>query len=363
MINMPKIIIGYLIKEFSKSLILFFFIFLSLILLLTFVQELVFFKDKDVGQYFYSRIIILSLAQIPSLIITMSPFIVLFTSIFFYTKLINNNETTPIKLSGLSNNFLMIIPSIFSMIIGIFLVLIFTPISSELSRYYENTKRAYTGNKNLIVISDTGMWLKEKSEKNIFIIRADITAEKNFENLKNINIYKFDLLNNFEQRIDAESAEIKKGGWLLKNIKISNDISKQNEMNYVYPSSIDLNEIKNFFINSQVFSIWNIVSELKKVRERGYYGQEIVITLNKYLSLPIFLFALTSLSTILTLKMNVRFSNFSYIFICITIGMLIYFLADLSIALGKSGKIPLPLSVWFPVIIIMTIPIYSLLNE
>tara|TARA_E500000178_G_scaffold255416_1_gene251941 strand:- start:2914 stop:4005 length:1092 start_codon:yes stop_codon:yes gene_type:complete len=363
MTNTPKTIISYLIKEFSNNLLIFFFIFLSLIILLTFIQELVFFRNQDLGKNFYIRVFLLSVVQVPSLIITMSPFIILFTSVFFYTKLISNNETTPVKLSGLSNNFLMIIPSLYSMIIGIVLVLILSPFSSELSKYYESTKRSYAKNENLIVMSNTGMWLKEKSDQNIFIIRADVTDEKNLNNLKNINIYKFDLSNKFEQRIDAESAEIKKGNWYLKNTQITTNVLQKFEANYTYPSNIDLDEIKNFFINSQVFSIWNINRELKKIRERGYYGQEIIITLNKYLSLPFFLFAITSLSTVFTLKMNVRFSNFSYIFICIILGILIYFLADLSIALGKSGKIPLSISVWFPVIIVMTIPIYSLLNE
>ena len=361
--NIPKTISIYLIKEFTNNIVLFFFIFLSLVLLLTFVQELIFFKDQDLGKNFYLSVFVLSMSQAPSLIITMSPFIILFASVFFYTKLINNNETTPVKLSGLSNNFLMIIPSFYSMIIGVFLVLILSPFSSELSRFYESTKRSYAKNTNLIVMSNTGIWLQEKTDKNIYIIRADTANEKKFENLKNINIYKFDLSNNFEKRIDAELAEFKKLEWHLKNAQISTNTSKNYVKKYIHPSNINLEEIKNFFINSQVFSIWNITTELEKIKERGYYGQEIIITLNKYLSLPFFLFALTSLSTLFTLKMNIRFSNFSYIFICILIGILIYFLADLSVALGKSGKIPLPLSVWFPVIIIMTIPIYSLLNE
>ena len=363
MINTPKTIISYLIKEFSNSLIIFFFIFLSLILLLTFVQELVFFKDQDLGSNFYFRVFILSVIQVPSLIISMSPYIILFASVFFYTKLSSDNETTPIKLSGLSNNFLMFVPSFYSMIIGVFLILIFTPISSELIKYYESTKRNYAKNENLIVMSNTGMWLKEKSNQNIFIIRSDILDEESFDNLKNINIYEFDLKNKFIKRIDAKEVEIKANKWILKNARITNDNSKNYTSDYIHISNIDLKEISNFFLNSQVFSIWNINSELEKIRERGYYGQEIIVTLNKYISLPFFLFSLTCLSTIFTLKINIKFSNFSYIFVCIVIGILIHFCVDLSIALGKSGKIPLTLSVWFPIIIIMTIPLYSLLNE
>lgn len=362
--NMPKTIIGYLIKEYTGNLTIFFFIFLSLIIILTFMQELIFFKDQDLGNKFYLRVFILSIAQAPSLIINMSPFIILFTSVFFYTKLINNNETTPVKLSGLSDNFLMIVPSLFSVFIGIMLIFIFSPISSELTKYYESTKRNYAKNENLIVMSNTGMWLKEKNNENIFIIRTDTIDNENFENLKNITIYKFDLFNNLKKRIDAEKAEIiNENTWNLHNAFTVTNEKKYFEKKTLHMSKINLKEIANFFINSQVFSIWNIRSELKKIKEHGYYGQELIIMFHKYLSLPFLLFAMTYLSTMFTLKINTRFSNFSYIFICIIIGILIYFLSDLSIAMGKSGKIPLELAVWFPVIIIMTMPIYSLLIE
>lgn len=361
--NTPKTIIEYLIKEYSKSLIIFFLIFLSLILLLTFIQELVFFKDQDLGGNFYLRVFLLSFAQAPSLVISMSSFIILFASVFFYTKLVNNYETTPVKLSGLSDNFLMIIPSLYSMFIGIILILIVTPISSELTKYYENVKRSYAKNENLIVMSNTGMWLKENSDENIFIIRADKINNENFENLTNVTLYKFDLFNNFKQRLDAKKAQIKGKNWSLQDVFVTDAKDKRFEKQIVHSSKIDLKEITNFYINAQVLSIWNINKELKKIRERGYFGQEIIVILNKYLSLPFFLFAMTSLSTVFTLKINIKFSNFSYIFICIVTGILIYFLSDLSIALGKSGKIPIALSVWVPVIIIMTIPIYSLLND
>ena len=99
------------------------------------------------------------------------------------------------------------------------------------------------------------------------------------------------------------------------------------------------------------------------MRQRGYYGQELVIKLNKYLSLPLLLFSMIILSTVFTIKTNYTFNNFLYAFFGILTGIVVYFLADLSIAFGKSGKIPLVLSVWMPVILIMTFSTYSLLRS
>ena len=55
--------------------------------------------------------------------------------------------------------------------------------------------------------------------------------------------------------------------------------------------------------------------------------------------------------------------NYYWILLGVAVGILIYFLSDLSIALGKNGKIPLVLSVWMPVILIITLTFYSLLRN
>ena len=75
------------------------------------------------------------------------------------------------------------------------------------------------------------------------------------------------------------------------------------------------------------------------------------------------LFSMIILSTVFTIKTNYTFNNFLYAFFGVLTGIIVYFLADLSIAFGKSGKIPLVLSVWMPVILIMTFSTYSLLRS
>ena len=216
--------------------------------------------------------------------------------------------------------------------------------------------------KTLIIMSDTGIWIKENKNNKTNIIRADIIKKENFNNLKNISIFVFNN-NKFSGRIDGDNVTIRGKVWTIDNA--NQNLLNENKIlkNYKYYSQIDLNKLKNFFNNSDVFSIWNIFYELQEIRQRGYYGQELVIKLNKYLSLPLLLFSMIILSTIFTIKTNYTFNNFLYAFFGILTGIIVYFLADLSIAFGKSGKIPLVLSVWMPVILIMTFSTYSLLRS
>lgn len=359
----PKKIIQYLIKEFSLSLTIFFFIFVSLIILSTYVEEIIFFREKVTSGNFFLKTFILSLIKTPTLIINISPFIFLFSGIFFFVKLLRSNEITPLSLSGFSKNFITIIPACFSFFCGLIIILILTPVSSELSKYYETVKQKYTNNDNLIIMSNTGLWLKEKNNNKIFIIRSDKISNQIFNELSNVTIYEFDDNYNFKMRIDSKKVKITEKKWTIFNSREITQKGKSINSIKNFNTSIELNSLKNFFSNANTFSIWNIQDELGKIRERGYYGQDIIITLNKYLSLPFLLFSMIILATFFTIKIGYQFNNFIYAFFGILSGIVVYFLSDLSIAIGKSGKIPLILSVWVPVIIILLLSIYNLINQ
>ncbi len=360
----PRLLINYLIKEFSLSLMIFFSIFLSLIILSSYIEEIIFFREKQLPGNLFLITFVLSLIKTPTLIINMSPFIFLFSGIFFYVKLLRNNEITPLSLSGYSKNFVTIVPAGYSFCLGVLIILFLTPISSSFSRYYETVKQNYSDNDNLLFMSNTGLWVKEKTKNETVIIRADKIVDQNFKNLKNLTIYKFSNNDTLIKRIDTKTAEVQTNNWVLYDVKIldQNNISK-NEKEMKFETNINIDNIKKIFSNSETLSIWNINNEIKQIKERGYYGQELIITFNKYLSLPFLLSSMIILATFFTIKTGYQFNNFIYTFFGVMSGIFIYFLSDLSIAIGKSGKIPLIMSVWVPVLVIMIFSVYSIVKE
>lgn len=355
---MPIKIIGYLSKDFLFCLLIIFLIFFSLISLINFVEELIFFKEKDKSNLFYI-VSLLTILKTPSNLINFSPFIFLFTGIFFFIKLRRSNEMTPINLAGLSKIFILTVPAIWSFIIGIILILLLSPLSSFALKNYETIKRIDSNNDNLIIVNKTGLWFMEKNPNNIDIIRAEKVLDKNFSNLLNVSIYLFNNEFLLKKRIEAKNLEIKKDNWIAKNVKVYEKLSVKEFSNYTYQSKINLELLKFFFSNPDTLSIWNINDEIKLINQRGYSADEFVIKYHKYLSLPFFLLSMIVLSTLFTINIKTNFNNFIYIFFGVFLGIVIYFLSDLSIALGKNQYIPLILSVWLPIILIS---IFSLIN-
>ena len=355
----PIKISSYISKEFLLSLFVVFFVFLSLSLLINCVSELVFLKDKKIDNFFW-MLISLTLAKTPNTIIELSVFIFLFSGILFFAKLQKNNEINTVLLSGISKYLPIITPAIISFCFGLFVIFALSPIAANSLKFYEEEKRLYSSNENLIVINKMGLWFMESSFDKYNIVRADRILSNDFTKLNNVTIYNLDQNFNFIKRYDSKNVFINEKKWILKNTKIlinkpSSPSNKEiNEIeNLELISSIDINSLKNYFFNVDTISFWKISETIKKLNARGYAAEELKAKLHKYLSLPLYLFGIILISTIFTVGMRKQYNTFMYLFFGIIAGFLIYFLNDLSVAIGLTNKLPLIISVWSPIMLII----------
>ena len=84
--------------------------------------------------------------------------------------------------------------------------------------------------------------------------------------------------------------------------------------------------------------------------KKGYNEDFLKLNLYSMMTLPFYLFMMTALAAILTLHTMKNSENFKFIIIGLILCIIIYYLKDLSLALGKTDRIPLILSIWTPII-------------
>ena len=134
------IINKYLSKEFLKIVMNMSFVFFCLGFIINLFEEINFFKDYDVT---IKVPIFLSFLFIPSLIYNMFPFLILLSGIWLFLKIKKTDEIIAMKVSGMSNFSVIIIPSVISVILGIFFVTSINPITSIMVKKYETIKGGY----------------------------------------------------------------------------------------------------------------------------------------------------------------------------------------------------------------------------
>ena len=94
---------------------------------------------------------------------------------------------------------------------------------------------------------------------------------------------------------------------------------------------------------------------------RGYEKSTISEKINTFLALPFFLVLMIFLASIFTIN-NRNINNINYTLIAVLSCAIIYYMKDVSFALGKSNRLSPEMSVWIPIIIISLFNLVGLLQ-
>ena len=350
----------YILNLFIKSLIEIILIFFALILIVNLFEEVNFLKNETVNGFYP---IFLSLLNTPSVIFDILPFIFLVSTIFFFIKLMDKNELFIFKYSGITNNQILNILVLCSFFIGVLMIFGFYTFSSKLKSHYLQIKNEFTSdNKYLAVITDNGLWIKDEIHGKINIINAD---KINDDLLINVSIVQFDNNFNLLQSIESKEVNVKSKHWIIKDPIVTKE-NITNKLEFIkLNSNFDIEKIRNLFSNLSSMSVMELAKLKKDYFFLGYSTVDIEVFQHKIFSIPIYLSIMTLLSGIIMFNSKFKKSKIFNIILGISLSVIIYYVNYFSGLLGINGKIPIVLSVWLPLIILMLISMIGLvrLNE
>ena len=348
---MNSVLLKYLLNSYLKTLFKVFLFFYSFGIIINLFEEIEFFKNLDVSILIP---LLLTILYIPGLIIDLLPFIIFVSSMKFLVDMRNNKDLLTFKVFGYSNFKIFIILAATSFLLGWLILFFINPVTSAMAKYYEQTKSDYSKDINhLVTFNNNGLWIKENLDRGYRIVTASKYGGKNLSDITIFNFNKnFELIN----KINSKSANIEKNEWLLKDVSILevNDIEqKETQLSSTTINSIyTYDKIINLFKNFQTLSFVDLLINYKDLVNQGYNKIFLNQSLHSMLSMPFFLFIMTSLASILVMNTLKKSNNLKFIFVGIIFCVIIFYLKDLSVALGQTNRISLTLAIWIPVIVI-----------
>ena len=350
----------YILSLFAKTLLEVSLVFFSLILIINLFEEINFLRDENVSGYYP---IFLALLNAPSIIFDILPFIFLISTLLFFIKLINKSELSIFKYTGITNNQILRIMVVFSLAIGLFLIFGFYTFSSKMKSQYLLKKNQFTSDdKYLAVITENGLWIRDELNGTINIINAD---KINNNLLINVSIVQFDKNFKLLQLIESEQVNIKSKYWsVIDPFVTKKNVTKKME-SFNLNSNFDIKIINNLFSNLSSMSLMQLNKLKKDYNKLGYSTVGIKVYENKIFSVPIYLAIMTLLSGIIMFNSKYKKSKIFNVILGISLSVIIYYVNYFSGLLGETGKIPIILSVWLPMIVLMLISLIGLvrLNE
>ena len=345
-----KTYIKFLSLVFIKSFFYVTLIMLSLVFILNILSELEFFKEIEVGTDYT---LLLSLLNSPSMLFEMFPFIFLITTQFFFIKLFENNQLEVFKYSGLKNSNILMILSGISLIVGIFIVIIFYNFSSNLKNFYLEKKSQYTSDgKYLAVITKNGLWIKDEIDEKIYIINSS-EVKKNFL----IDNFITEFNNQYEviRNIQSNRINIKEKKWLIYDAKVYNkndyEIKKILEIN----TNFDLKRIQTLYSNLSSLNIFQLFELKDNYKKINYSVTAVNLQLLKIFTFPLYLLLITIFSALIMFRIKRLDSTTFKISLGLFLSVIIYYINNFFLVMGSTEKISLILAVFVPLIILSTI--------
>jgi len=348
----------FLIKNFLNKFLMISLIFFSLVIILSILDEISFFKNNDVS-FFYPYF--LTLLGAPITLFEILPFVFLLSTQFLFYDLFKNEELNLLKVNGLSN--LKIIKILFftSFLIGVLSVTIFYNLSSKLKFFYTDIKNQFSkDNKYLAVVNDSGLWLKDEINDTTLIIKANYIKD-NF--LIEVVINQFDTDFNLTKTIQSNKVNIENKRWIIEKPVVSTDnISKVDQDEIIFESNFDTNIINNLFSNISTLNLYELFNLKKDYEKLGYSSTEIIIHLLRLSSTPLFFGILTVLSSVIMFNFRRDKSLFFHILLGILMSVIIYYISFLFNSLGNNGKVPIIWSIFLPILFISIFAIIGLIR-
>jgi lipopolysaccharide export system permease protein len=328
----------YLARHFFAGVTMVYIGFLTL----AFSIDLVALIDRTAGRGVSSSAIVgMALLHLPVLGVKMLPFAVLLGGVYCFVKLSKSQELVATRAAGVSAWDFLLPPLAVAVALGIFMMLAVTPVSSIMLNQFSQLEAKYIkGQASQLSISTNGLWLRQGDRHSQSVIHALTVADQGVH-LDNVIVFLYGAKDHFAGRIDAKSAQLTEGAWILKDAWVSGPDGIPKHFD-TYPSTTTLTpaQIQESFAPPDTLSIYALPRFIAAAESAGFSAIRYRLYLYALLTLPILLAAMVFMAASFSLKLSRTGGLGRVVLISALSGFGVYFFSDLTRALGQTAILP-----------------------
>lgn len=291
----------------------------------------------------------LSAFKLPHLATEMVPFVVLFAAMLCFWRLSRNHELTVIRAAGVSVwQFLLPVMAV-AIAIGALRVAVVNPIAAALYARYEMLEgETLRGRTSALAVSPTGFWLRQADSAGNSVVHALRVASREME-LHDVTVWSFEGADRFVGRIDARTARLEPGAWVLTDAWVSRpERPAQREAVVRVPTDMTPERIQDAFAAPETISVWDLPGFIRVLESAGFVALRHRLHLQRLLASPLLLGAMVLIAASVSLRPPRRGGALIMAVTGVAAGFLLFFASNLVAALGLSRAIPVDLAAWTP---------------
>jgi lipopolysaccharide export system permease protein len=294
----------------------------------------------------------ISMYRVPQLTERILPFTVLVGAMSCYLTLSRRHELVVARAAGVSA-WQFVAPAIVAaFLVGTIATTLYNPLSALLHERSKRLEADMQGNTlSALHQSTSGFWVRQKSNDGAAIINA-ISSRQQGAQLGGVSVYTFDNAGHFQQRIEAKSATLQEGYWLIEDARIyipgkAPDL----EQSYRLPTNLTLEQVRESFATPETVPFWQLPNYIELADRAGLLAAGYRLQYQQLLARPFLLAAMVLLAASVSLRFF-RFGGVQKMILSgISAGFLLFVLSKITEDMSKSELLSPVAAAWIPVVI------------
>ena len=306
-----------------------------------------------------------SLAQVAGLIVLNAPkglnqilpLIMILATVGLFIGMARSSELVVARAAGRSALRSLMPTMVVAAVIGVLATILLNPIVAATSKRYNALYEYYrTGSVESFSFSSEGLWLRQSGHdgEGQTVIRA-ARANPEGTQLYDVTMLTYAPGAGPVRRIEADTAELGSGGWLLRGAKVwqLEGVVNPEANAEVLPqlniaSSLTEDSIRDSFAQPDVISVWELPAYIRDLEAAGFSGRRHEVWLQRELARPLFLVAVVLASAAFTMRHARGGRTGVSVLSAVMLGFTLYYIRNFAQILGESGQIPVMLAAWAP---------------
>src|SRR3984957_19836000 len=294
----------------------------------------------------------ISMYRVPQLTERIMPFSVLVGAMSCYLSLSRRLELVVARAAGVSAWQFVAPAMIGAFVFGTIATTVYNPISASL---HERSKRleADMQGENLSALqgSTSGFWVRQKSADGSAIINANSSREQGAE-LGGVSVFTFDSEGHFQTRIEAKSATLQQGYWLLDDARVyANGKAPDIEDSYRLATNLTLEQVRESFATPETVPFWQLPTYIDMADRAGLGAAGYRLQYQLLLARPFLLAAMVMLAASVSLRFFRMGGVQKMVLSGIAAGFLLFVLSKVTEDLSKAELMHPIAAAWIPAVV------------
>ena len=287
------------------------------------------------------------------------PFAVMFGAMIAFLNLSRKLELVVARAAGVSVWQFLTPTLVVVLLIGVASVVAYNPLSANMKLQAERIEAKLFGG----AATSRSVWIRQKSVDGQAVIHAD-GKEASGIDLIGVQVFEFDENGVFTDRVDAVSASLREGHWLLRDAKIvAPGVDTVETAKYLMATALTPSEVQQAFVIPETVPFWSLPGLVAQTENAGLDATAYRLKYQELLARPVLLAAMVLVAACFSLRFF-RMGGVEYMVSGgVASGFVLYVGTKLVSDLGSAGFISATMAGWSPGALGCLVGVYVLLHQ